>query len=133
MEIVWFIGEIDKEFVIQALNCKSEAELCSVLDTIYDRIAQDMKAQPKEKPTIKFVPMIRRIETYNAEKGQVEVYEDNGNCRRDDILIATNPRMKVAIIHEFVHWLRRDMKEKEARRATEELVKLWSTDEVYRR
>jgi len=127
VEIVWCIGDIDRQFIIEAFGCRTEAELKQLLDTTYDRVATDLKAQNSRKPVFKFVPLIRRIETYEPDTGQLQVYEDNGNClpKKGEILIAANPRMKVAVIHEIVHWLRRDLTEKEARRATDELVKLW--------
>ena len=111
---------------IQILNGDSLEELKGLLDTIYCEVAKDLKvADLLDKPVVKFLPFIKRSETFNPDTGVIESYEEVGMCRESDILIAVGIKMKFAIIHEFVHWLRPDLKEKEAQLATEQLIRLW--------
>lgn len=134
MEIIWFVDPLERIMVIQTLNGDSEEELKELLDTIYYKVAEDLKTThfgdlTKPKPVVKFLPFIKRSETFNPDTGVIESYEEVGMCRQKDVLIAVGIKMKFAIIHEFVHWLRPDLKEKEAHLATEQLIKLWKLRE----
>lgn len=126
MEIIWFVDPLEQKMAMQVLNGSDPEELKELLDIIFNKVANDLKVSTQPKPVVKFLPFIKRSETLNPDTGVIETYEEVGMCRPGkDILIAVGIKMKYAIIHEFVHWLRPDLREKKARQATEQLIRLW--------
>lgn len=130
MNIIWpeVMDSLNQQRIASTLGCRNSSKLPEFLDNIFSHVEEYLQVQNNGvKPTITFLPLIKRIVVWDNKRQTISESHIGGECDRyrKIIRIAISDYIGQAIIHEFVHWLKPNLKEIDVKFTVATLIKYY--------
>ena len=129
MDIVWAdtIDEFNQQRVARLIGCKDKCLLPTFLDDIYSHIEKYLGVTNSNKPTINIVPLISETREWSDKRQTIIERRVGGECLKFKraIRIGVYDEIGRIIVHEFIHWLKPELKELDVKLTESTLIKYY--------